>query len=116
MASPLRSHGTVPTMTHRTTIALALCLLLAAAATGCDKVKGMTSPTGIEECKAYDDYVNECLASGKLKMDTGVKVPRDVLFKNFANYAGKGDFDGFKEECVKQHEDAKKECGDLEGG
>jgi len=97
----------------KTTAAILLLLFASAGTTGCDKVKGMTSPTGIAECKAYDDYVEKCLASGKLKMTTGVKVPRDVLFKNFANYMGKGDVSGFKAECVEQHEDAKKECGDL---
>jgi len=98
---------------HRMKLPAALLFLCAAASvTGCDKVKGMTSPKGIAECKAYDEYVEECLGSGKLKMTTGVKVPRDVLFKNFANYVGKGDIDGFKAECVEQHEAAKKECGD----
>lgn len=87
--------------------------LLLTGAVGCDKLKGMTSPTGIAACKAYDDYVTKCLESGKLKMETGVRVPRDVLFKNFPNYVGKGDMDGFEAECVKQHEDAKKECGEL---
>jgi hypothetical protein len=88
-------------------------LLAGALTTGCDKVKGMSSPTGTPECKEYDTYVKKCLDSGKLKMTTGVEVPHKVLFKNFANYATKGDIDGFTEKCVEQHEEAKKECGDL---